>query len=304
MSCMFAPTLNIFSTINIIYYVLKRKTIGILLCLISLSCATLCNNPTTSDLKKEIKKIVSLSPSISRQIIDLQAEELLVGVTSFHPPLKKKITIIGTLIRPNIEVIYSLQPDIVFFSAEDKNVQRINSLKKLSVPLFQFKQNRNFKSISENYLMLAKVINRVTLAKKKINRYSEKIAKLKKNTIKKYKTLILLSLNPLITVGNSYIHTIIENAGGFNISGTLNRAYPIISKEFILTKKPEVIILVNIDKKLFINIFKKYMNLITQKNKIVKIKPHHISYYTPKDYVLAVSLIKNIFLTIDNIEKK
>jgi ABC-type hemin transport system substrate-binding protein len=36
------------------------------------------------------ERVVSLSPSITRQIIDLGGENILVGVTSYHPPLKKK----------------------------------------------------------------------------------------------------------------------------------------------------------------------------------------------------------------------
>ena len=58
---------------------------------------------------RQIKRIVSLSPAITRQIIDLESEHLLAGVTSYHPPLTREVDIVGTLVQPNIEKIVLLK---------------------------------------------------------------------------------------------------------------------------------------------------------------------------------------------------
>lgn len=37
-------------------------------------------------VRGDLRRVVSLSPSVTRQMVDLGAEDLLAGVTSYHPP--------------------------------------------------------------------------------------------------------------------------------------------------------------------------------------------------------------------------
>ena len=69
--------------------------------------------------ENKLNSIVSLSPSITREIIDLDSENILKGVTSYHPPLKNKIEIVGNLLKPNIEKISLINPELILFSKED-----------------------------------------------------------------------------------------------------------------------------------------------------------------------------------------
>ena len=62
-----------------------------------------CNDHSSDNENITGKRVISLSPSITGQIIDLGAEDSLVGVTPYHPPLKKDVAIVGSYINPSIE---------------------------------------------------------------------------------------------------------------------------------------------------------------------------------------------------------
>ena len=59
--------------------------------------------------------IISLAPSITESIYCLGLEEELIGVTTYcnYPEQAKEKEIVGSLIKPNVEKIFSLRPDLV-----------------------------------------------------------------------------------------------------------------------------------------------------------------------------------------------
>ena len=240
-------------------------------------------------------KIISLSPSITKQIIDLEAEQKLIGVTSYHPPLQNKITVIGNIIRPNIEKIISLKPDLVLFSAEDQAVQFSEILTNLGINTYSFSKNQNFKDICTNYLQLAKLLGQTAIAQQKIEAYQKELKLI--NSPHRKKIAFFLSNQPLITISqNSFINNIIDDAGGDNILKFLDSPYPIISLENLVLLNPDIIIsVIPESKKQFTNLLKDFTNMKAIHNKNIYTIPNDtICYYTPQDYLLAHKQIQNI----------
>ena len=91
---------------------------------------------------KKITTLVSLSPSITREIVDLSQARVIMGVTSFDDYRASGVEVIGTLIQPNIEKIVALSPDIVLSSWEDGLVQNVDRLVEAGIPVWRFKRNR------------------------------------------------------------------------------------------------------------------------------------------------------------------
>ncbi|MCL2025808.1 MAG: helical backbone metal receptor [Leptospirales bacterium] len=244
--------------------------------------------------------IVSLSPSITRGIIDLGAEDLLVGVTSYHPPLSRKIESVGSLNLPNLEKILFLKPQLVLFSEEDAATQRLEGLKASGLYLHGFSRNTNFYDICANYIELGKIIGRDSEAERKAALYMDAISKLKKNS-NEISLLVLISHEPLITAsGMSFVGKIINDAGGRNVFADAPRPYPIVSIESIISKSPDaVIIMSNGGVEYFQKKFGVFSMKALKNNNVFKIEPEHIAYYTPSDYVAAV---KDFISILDSVK--
>jgi iron complex transport system substrate-binding protein len=242
----------------------------------------------------EIKRIVSLSPAITREMIDLDSEDLLVGVTSYHPPLKKRVEIVGSLIQPSIEAIISLKPDLILFSMEDNPIQSIERFGATGIATHAFGRNSNFEEICTNYLSLAEILGKKRLAMTRLEHYRRSLKRVKGGD---YKIAVFISHNPLITAsGNSYVGHIIKDAGGINCFDGLEVPYPIISTEYIIVKNPDIIIsIIEGTENFFKNRLKNFQYIgAIKNNNIYSISPDRIAFYTPGDYVASVREVSEI----------
>ena len=251
--------------------------------------------------KQEVSSgIVSLSPSITRKIIDLGAEDKLVGVTSYHPPLSRKIESVGSLNIPNLEKILLLKPELVLFSEEDAATQRLEIFESSGLRMHGFPKNTSFSDICANYIELGKIIGKENEARRKAKLYSETLSKLKRNS-RGISLLVLVSHEPFITVsGMSFIGEIINDAGGKNIFADVTRPYPIVSIESVVRRSPDAVVIMTDGG---VEYFQKKMKAFSMKalasNNVFKIEPEHIAYYTPYDYVAAV---KDFISILDSVK--
>jgi len=252
------------------------------------------NNPRKENL--QFKRIISLSPSITGQIIDLGAEDYIIGVTPYHPPLKKDIPLVGTYITPSIEKIIMLKPDIIFMSEEDGEIQQNSFFRKFGLRYYRFGRNSDFNSICSNYLILAGMIGRSGVALKKIEYYSDRLKDLRRSG-SKLRVVFLVSVKPLITVSKlSHISDIIEKSGGINVFGDLAAPYPILTLEALIVKNPDVVIIMNRGEESYLyDRLKGFRNIdfINRKNIFVA-GDEYIPYYTPEEFVLSAVKISEI----------
>ncbi|HOO72596.1 MAG TPA: helical backbone metal receptor [Spirochaetota bacterium] len=259
-------------------------------------------------------KIVSLSPSITRQIVDLGSEEFLAGVTSYHPPLKKKVPVIGTITRPNIELIMLTAPDVVFCSEEDQGVQNISRITAAGINVVVFPRALTFADLARNYEKLGRCIGRESVAAAKLKQYREEYDSLVNNNAEKrihekVTVAFIVSQRPLIVVsGKSFIGNIIRDAGGRNMYESAGLPYPIISPESLVHEDPDMVLSIIPGTAVFLkNIFKGIRCSSLASGSVYDIKPDHVAYYTVSDYLVSVTevsaLIKQTGQKIDSPER-
>lgn len=259
--------------------------VGILLLFLS------CGNTEENNLLSPAQRIVSLSPSITRQIIDLDAEDRLAGVTSFHPPLSRSVPVVGSIVQPNIEKIVLLKPDIVLYSLEDQSVQRMESLGSLGLRAHAFSSNGSFEDILGNYQTLASLLGKEEEGKRNADIYRKKRKKYTSKGGSKVPVVFLVSLSPLITVSDtSYISNILRDAGGRNVFGDLLSPYPKISIESMVSESPETVIVMKPARA------DDLVNLLEQQGisvdwNIEEVEPDTIAFYTPSDYCLSLESV-------------
>ncbi|HQJ69976.1 MAG TPA: ABC transporter substrate-binding protein [Spirochaetota bacterium] len=252
-------------------------------------------------------RIVSLSPSISRQIDDLGRREVLAGVTSYDDFSRTGIEIVGTLVQPNLEAIIRLGPDIVLLSSEDGPVQNIDRLNDAGVRVYRFGRNRNFSDICHNYLRLAAMLGKEPEARKNIARYSGMLDRYgtRRRSAKRGRpaaVAFFLSHRPLIAASEgSFIAQVIRDAGGVCVYSGTRGSYPPVSLESLVEYDPDVIIYMAGDDEgndFFSRLSRDFRSLRVVKNgTFYIIDPDTIPYYTPADYVKSVERVAEILDT-------
>lgn len=204
-------------------------------------------------LAKSPQRIVSLAPSITEMLYALGADKLVVGVTEFcdYPPAAKTKPQVGDS-RPNLEAIISLQPDLVL-AMQAVRTDVLETLEKLKIPLFIL-EARSLEHIYSHIRTLGRMLDRtkeanalVTAMRQKIRAISDKTQALSRPRI-----LYVLYDQPFITVGpGSFIHQLIDLAGGENIASDASSAYPKFSIEVVVEKDPEILVFPRMDKEDF-----------------------------------------------------
>ncbi|MGC8767712.1 ABC transporter substrate-binding protein [Calditerrivibrio sp.] len=216
-------------------------------------------------------RIVSLTPSITKQLISLGFKDNIVGCTSYCPlanDKKSRAQIVGSIMDINVEAIVRLKPDVVFANSLT-NIKTVNKLKNLNLRVEIIDYPKSIDDILHSFIKVGQITGMVEEAGKIVDISKNKLEKIK-NKYKKYqktKVFFVLGVNPLFTAPNgTYIDDIISTVNGINIAKKLN--FGMVSKEFVLKNDPEVILIMDmgIASQEVIKEFKRYRSITAVKN--------------------------------------
>jgi iron complex transport system substrate-binding protein len=240
-------------------------------------------------------KIISLSPSVTRMIVDLGAGGSVVGVTTYDHPPGPHTRFVGTYIAPDAERILGLRPDVIILSRYDESVQDTARLGLAGIPVHAFPRVRTRADIETGYRELASLLGRSHAADEKLREYG-RIARSAHRPAGRPRIAVFIAHEPLVAAGGaSFIDGIIREAGCENACVALDRPYPIISREYLMGMRPDVIISIVEGAPDFFNGLLAGMPPGAVKNNcIYSIDPDLICFYTPGDYARAVNEIAKL----------
>ena len=192
------------------------------------------------------ERIISVSPSITEILGVIDADSMLVGVSlySYCPASVKDLPKVGSYVKPNIEQIISLNPDLVVMSFDGAPRSDVDKLRKLNLNVAVLRSEK-ITDIIKNINWLGEVLQRQTQAKEatgNLERRYEQIRSLVKE-IPKLRAFYSIALNPIVSVGaKSFINSLIYDAGGINITGDIDQAYPKLTIESVIAMSPDVLV--------------------------------------------------------------
>lgn len=216
-------------------------------------------------------RIISLGPSISESLYLLGVGERIIAVTTYclRPVEAKKKEKIGTVRESNVEKIISFRPDLVIATSLT-NPQTVEKLRKSGIKVVVFPEPKNYSKLCEQFTELAVLVGKedvaariITEADTRINTLKEKVRGLSSPTV-----FVQVGSKPLFAAtGNTFINDFIVFAGARNIA--LNAASGLYSREVVLSKNPEVILIVTmgISGEREKGIWEKYKTLDAVRNK-------------------------------------
>ena len=196
-------------------------------------------------LAKAPSRVVSMAPNVTEMLFALGLEEKVVAVTPFcdYPPEAQSKTHLGGT-NPSIEQILALKPDLVLAPQDIIQPGLLQSLDRVKVPTFVL-QAAQLEDVLAQIQTVARMFDRSKAGDELAATIRQRIAVVKERTqsLAHPRVLYVLNTDPLQTVGpGSFIHQLIEAAGGANIAAGTLTAYPRLALEEVLALDPELIV--------------------------------------------------------------
>ncbi|MCB2341139.1 ABC transporter substrate-binding protein [Clostridium estertheticum] len=200
----------------------------------------------TITIEKEPKRIIAIAPNITEGIYALGKGTSLVGRSDYdnYPVKANKLTSVGDLLKPNIEKIVELKPDVVIASTHfDKNV--IKKLEELNIKVIVLYGEENFTGVYDTMSKLGQIVNAsdkalsiISAMQKKVADVTKKVKGAKKPTV--YYVAGFGKSGDFTAGKDTFIGNMIDMAGGENAAkDVVGWKY---SVEKLVEKNPDVLI--------------------------------------------------------------
>lgn len=199
---------------------------------------------------KPPERIVSIGPSITEFLFALGAGPRVVGVDDFsdEPAAAKQLAKVGG-IKVNFEQVVALKPDLVLsVKFSDGTIERLTGAGLLVLVV----DPQTIGDVARTAILIGRVVGSGgdVMARDIEKRVDDVRSKTSAAAAKPrvYHEIDASDPTKIFTVGpGSYIHDLIEIAGGQNIAARATSAYPQLSAEEILRGDPEIIVLADAD---------------------------------------------------------
>jgi len=199
-----------------------------------------------NSLFAEINRVVSVVPSITKQLIYFKAQEKIVGCSSYCKLAKdKNVQIVGNIININVEKIYSLKPDIVFVS-NMTDIRDVEKLKKLGINVAVFSYPKSIEEFFTQVKEIGKLAGYQKEANKAINISKKLLIELSNRceVLIGKKVFMEIGVKPLYSVPkDTYLNDFLLRLGLINITGELKDG--IINREYVIKENPDIIMIMD-----------------------------------------------------------
>lgn len=201
-------------------------------------------------LESQPSKIISLSPAITEILFAIGSGDQIIGVTDYcdYPREALEKPRVGGFENPNLELIISSEPDVIFTAA---GIQKdfVKQLEDLGIKVVTL-DAINVNQVLDNILLAGQVTGQSEKAQEVVAGLEQRIQRI--NTIVekrvKNKPNVFFEVwdDPLMTAGpDSFIDDLINMAGGKNIAGDAQKRFIDYNREVLIAKNPDIYIINN-----------------------------------------------------------
>jgi iron complex transport system substrate-binding protein len=241
----------------------RRHVFAVLLCfgLLVASCSK-SNNRTDSQVgfhqtideagrtitvPDAVTRFISLAPSLTEIVYAIGAGDGLVGRTTYctYPAEAQKVEAVGDTLKPSIERIIALRPQIVFVSTASQLEAFTNELEAHHIAVY-VTDSHDLEGVFHSIERVAEVLGKRPQADELLKQLRARVSSVaeKVKSLPPVRVFYQVSDEPLYTIGReAFITDLIKRAGGVSVTADIPGAWPKYSAESALAAKPEAIIL-------------------------------------------------------------
>jgi len=193
------------------------------------------------------QRVISLAPSVTEMLFALGLGERIVGVTSYcdYPPEARAKERVGDVLRPSLERILALRPDLVIVSTATQLELFARRLEQMGIPLYVVDAER-VEDVFRSLENLGEILDARAEAQRVVRALRARLEKVRAKVEgrPRPRVLMVVQRDPLIVPGRgAFMNDLIEKAGGRSITADAEREWAPYSVETVLARAPEVIIL-------------------------------------------------------------
>lgn len=224
-------------------------TVVLLLCISAWCTRTLKDEAgRTVVVPDQVRRVISLAPSITDTIYSLGAASQLAAITDYtmYPPqAAKEKPSIGDILKPSLERIATMHPDLVIGIATFNSPETINGLERIGIPVFLV-HGRGLAGVYSSVQSIGHALGRDKEAAALLTQLRAREQKVREMAAhgKRPSVFLTLQLEPCITAGKgAFMTELIGIAGARSVTADLPQDWLRVSLEAILPRKPEYILL-------------------------------------------------------------
>lgn len=193
-------------------------------------------------------RLICLSPSLADSVYQLGAGDDVVAVSDFtkYPTAAAKKPSIGLPLKPSLEKIIALHPDLVLGLGDLNEVENLRPLEKYGIPVFLL-NSHGLSGIYSSLSDIGKALNRESAAQALIARLQAREKAIRSRAVGKPAVRVFMPIwhDPVITIGRpDYLTDMIRIAGGVSVTEDITLPWPHISLEAVVARDPDALLLV------------------------------------------------------------
>lgn len=199
-----------------------------------------------SPLLAATERVVSLAPSLSEIMLELDAGDLLVGVLDGgeRPDALADLPSVGRLGQLEMESLLALRPTLVLLWPDSISQAQRDQLTQFGIPVLIARPS-SLAQLSEQFAVIGERVGRARQGRRLQRQFSHGLDQLRQRYHRERPLAVFYQIwnRPLYTLGGQQIISdAIEVCGGRNVFADLRLPAPQVSVESVLSRNPDVIL--------------------------------------------------------------
>jgi iron complex transport system substrate-binding protein len=193
----------------------------------------------------EVRRVVTLAPSLTDIVLALGAGERLVGVSRFDERAEvAKLPRVGGFVDPSVEAVLGLKPDLLLVQPGPGNRRPVEALAEAGTPVLALSLSR-VDDVLAAERAIGRALGRPEQGEALARRLEETRARVRAQAkaLKPVRVLFAYGFDPLVVAGpGSFADELLADAGGINVAADATSPYPLYSVERAVLARPEVVV--------------------------------------------------------------
>jgi iron complex transport system substrate-binding protein len=190
-------------------------------------------------------RVASLIPATTELLFALGADSQVVGRTKWcdWPPQAQQVTNLGDGIAPNVEAILGVHPDLVLLYRSARNAQAAERLRTLGIATLQLRID-TFQDFGRTMALLGYATGHDSGAAALQSQLDQALAAVDRRGRSAGPSVLILAWDqPPMTIGRgSFLHQLVEMAGGHNLFADVTTPDAPVSLEAIAARNPDLVL--------------------------------------------------------------
>jgi len=195
--------------------------------------------------KGEVRRVVTLTPSLTDVVLALGAGDQLVGVSRFDERAEvKQLPRVGGFVDPSVEAVLALRPDLVLAEPGPGNRQAVERMAELGAPVLLLPL-ATVSDVLSAERAAGKALGRAREGEALARELEATRVRIRERARGRppVRVLLVYGFDPLVVAGpGGFADELLSDAGALNVASDAASAYPVYSVERALKSRPELIL--------------------------------------------------------------